>query len=113
LLLLLPLLQPLAEYGALLDLQDAPNINAPIIITLDASGVDYIYVHCGSNASTWRARLEQQHECDAEQQQHSIEQLARHVAVHVLLALRELQKRVSVKMLSFGQQQLQCRQLMT
>jgi hypothetical protein len=95
------LLQPLAEYGALLDLQDAPNINAPIKITLDASGVDYIYVHCGSNALTWRSRLEQQHECNAEQQQHSIDQLARHVAVHVLLALQELQKRVSVMLLSF------------
>jgi hypothetical protein len=100
---LLPL-QPLAEYGALLDLQDVPNINAPIRITLDANGVDYIYVHCGSNASTWRARLEQQHECNTEQQQHSIEQLARHVAVHVLLALQELQKRVCMTPPSFWHQ---------
>ncbi|KAF6258352.1 hypothetical protein COO60DRAFT_1125841 [Scenedesmus sp. NREL 46B-D3] len=85
--------QPLAEYGALLDLQDAPNVNAPIKIALDATGVDYFYVHCGSDALAWRARLEQQHECDAGQQQQSIEHLARHVAVHVLLALQELQKR--------------------
>lgn len=96
-LLLLLLLQPLAEYGALLDLQDAPNVNAPIKIALDATGVDYFYVHCGSDALAWRARLEQQHECDAGQQQQSIEHLARHVAVHVLLALQELQKRVSAQ----------------
>ncbi|KAF6251407.1 kinase-like domain-containing protein [Scenedesmus sp. NREL 46B-D3] len=72
---------------------DAPNVNAPIKIALDATGVDYFYVHCGSDALAWRARLEQQHECDAGQQQQSIEHLARHVAVHVLLALQELQKR--------------------
>ncbi|WIA33757.1 hypothetical protein OEZ86_006872 [Tetradesmus obliquus] len=85
--------QPLAEHSALLDLHNVPNINAPIKITLDSSGADYIYVHCGNNALTWRARLEELHEHDAEQQQQSIEQLARHVAVHVLLALQELHKR--------------------
>jgi hypothetical protein len=95
LLLLLLLLQPLAEYSALLDLQESPNINAPLKITLSASGIDYIYVHCGSNSLAWRARLKQQHDCDAEQQRQAIEQLARHVAVHVLLALQELQQQVS------------------
>lgn len=50
-------LQPLAEYGSLLDLQGIPNINTPLKITLDKEGVDFIYVHCGQNTLQWRAEL--------------------------------------------------------
>lgn len=57
LLLLSAFLQPLAEYAALLDLQDLPHINAPLKIILDKHGVDFIYANCGQNAMQWRKQL--------------------------------------------------------
>lgn len=87
--------QPLAEYAALLDLQDVCNVNTPLKITLDKSGVDFIYAYCGSNALEWQAKLNEDLQEDYEQHEQQVEQLAQHVAVHVLLALREFNKRVS------------------